>query len=52
MTPTLKKFLKLPVGFKVQTCMFEGYKGEGVLGIIQEDFLKEKLKEAIGRLCL
>ena len=52
MTPPLKKFLKLSVGFKTQTCMFEGYKGGGVLGIIQEDFLNEELKEAIGRLCL
>lgn len=51
MTPTLKKLPKLQVAFKAQTCVFESYKGERVLGIIQKGFLKEELKEAIGRLC-
>lgn len=38
MTPALKKLPKLRVAFKAQTHVFEGYKGERALGIIQEGF--------------
>lgn len=47
MTPALKKLPKLRVAFKAQTRVFEGYKGERALGIIQEGFPKEELERKL-----